>query len=132
MVNSKMEFSVEQICYLNYNQNMTLPEWDIEQERYWQVSIVNSILEYIVYFNVFVKEELCYKNYNQNITFPEWVIEQESNRKVSTVNSILELFVYDTSWMGDIKQERYSFWNILSTFMRLSKKDFAKWTTTKI
>jgi hypothetical protein len=33
-----MEFSDEQICYLNYNQNMTLPEWDIEQERYWQVS----------------------------------------------------------------------------------------------
>jgi hypothetical protein len=23
-----------ELCYKNYNQNMTLPEWDIEQERY--------------------------------------------------------------------------------------------------
>jgi hypothetical protein len=23
-----------ELCYRNYNQNMTLPEWDIEQERY--------------------------------------------------------------------------------------------------
>ena len=30
-----------------------------EQERYWQVSTVNSILEYIVYIYVFVKEELA-------------------------------------------------------------------------
>jgi hypothetical protein len=22
------------LCYRNYNQNVTLPEWDIEQERY--------------------------------------------------------------------------------------------------
>ena len=22
------------LCYKNYNQNVTLPEWDIEQERY--------------------------------------------------------------------------------------------------
>ena len=71
-----------------------------EQEWYWQVSTVNSILEYIVYFYAFVKEELCYKSYNQNITLPEWVIEQERYWKVSTVNSILEFIVYDTSWMG--------------------------------
>jgi hypothetical protein len=23
-----------ELCYRNYNQNVTLPEWDIEQERY--------------------------------------------------------------------------------------------------
>ncbi len=23
------------LCYKNYNQNVTLPEWDIEQGRYW-------------------------------------------------------------------------------------------------
>ena len=36
--------------------NMTLPEWDIEQERYWQDSTVNSVLEYTVSFYAFVKE----------------------------------------------------------------------------
>jgi hypothetical protein len=25
-------------CYKNYNQNITFPEWVIEQERYWKVS----------------------------------------------------------------------------------------------
>ena len=24
------------LCYKNYNQNVILPEWDIEQERYWR------------------------------------------------------------------------------------------------
>ncbi len=24
-----------ELCYRNYNQNVTLSEWDIEQERYW-------------------------------------------------------------------------------------------------
>ena len=71
-----------------------------EQEWYWQVSTVNSILEYVVYFYAFVKEELCYKNYNKNITLPEWDIEQERYWKVSTVYSILECIVYETSWMG--------------------------------
>ncbi len=83
-----------ELCYKNYNQNMTPPEWDFEQERYWQVSTVNSILEYIVYFYAFVEEELCYKNYNQNITLPEWDIEQERNWQVSTVNSVLEFIIY--------------------------------------
>jgi hypothetical protein len=23
-----------ELCYKNYNQNVTLPEWDIDQERY--------------------------------------------------------------------------------------------------
>jgi hypothetical protein len=23
-----------ELCYRNYNQNVTLPEWDIEQKRY--------------------------------------------------------------------------------------------------
>ena len=36
---------------------MTLPEWDIEQERYWQVATVNSILEYIVYSCALVEEK---------------------------------------------------------------------------
>ncbi len=28
---------------------MTLPEWDIEQERFYQVATVHSVLEYNVY-----------------------------------------------------------------------------------
>ena len=36
---------------------MTLPEWDIEQEIYWQVATVNSILEYIVYSCALVEEK---------------------------------------------------------------------------
>ena len=36
---------------------MTLPEWDIEQERYWQVATVNSVLEYIVYSCALVEEK---------------------------------------------------------------------------
>ena len=42
---------------------MTLPEWDIEQERYWQVATVNSILEYIVYPCALVEEkfqDICF------------------------------------------------------------------------
>ena len=35
---------------------MTLPEWDIEQERYRQVATVNSVLEYIVYSCLVVEE----------------------------------------------------------------------------
>ena len=35
---------------------MTLPEWDIEQERYSQVATVNSVLEYIVYSCALVEE----------------------------------------------------------------------------
>ena len=35
---------------------MTLPEWDIEQERYWQVTTANSVLEYIVYSCTLVEE----------------------------------------------------------------------------
>jgi hypothetical protein len=27
-------FVKEELCYKNYNQNITLPEWVIEQERY--------------------------------------------------------------------------------------------------
>ncbi len=46
-----------ELCYKNYNQNMTLSEWDIEQERYWQVTTVNSILEYIVYSCALVEEK---------------------------------------------------------------------------
>ena len=46
-----------ELCYKNYNQNMTLPEWDIEQERYWQVATVNSVLEYIVYSCTLVEEK---------------------------------------------------------------------------
>ena len=36
---------------------MTLSEWDIEQERYWQVATVDSILEYIVYSCALVEEK---------------------------------------------------------------------------
>jgi hypothetical protein len=56
-----------ELCYKNYNQNMTLPEWDIEQERYWQVSTVNSVLEYIVYSYVFVEEK-----FQDNLSFASW------------------------------------------------------------
>ena len=56
-----------ELCYKNYNQNMTLPEWDIEQERYWQVSTVNSVLEYIVYSYAFVEEK-----FQDNPSFASW------------------------------------------------------------
>ena len=36
---------------------MTLPEWDIEQERYQQVATVNFVLEYIVYPCALVEEK---------------------------------------------------------------------------
>ncbi len=31
---TNMPTKQREICYKNYNQNVTLPEWDIEQERY--------------------------------------------------------------------------------------------------
>jgi hypothetical protein len=37
-------------CYKNYNKKVTLPEWDIDQERYWHVVTRYSIMEYPVYF----------------------------------------------------------------------------------
>ncbi len=31
------------LCYKNYNQNVTLPEWDIEQEKYWRFVTRDSV-----------------------------------------------------------------------------------------
>ncbi len=99
-----------ELCYKNYNQNMTLPEWNIEQEWYWQVSTVNSIFECIAFLCVCQRRTLL----------------QELQPK------------YDTSWMeywtGKILtsfDSKFHF-RMYCFFMRLSKKDFATRTTTKI
>jgi hypothetical protein len=80
----------QELCYKNYKQSVTLSEWDIEQERNWQVSTVNN------FWNILNKVNFATscKKYNQNMTLPEWDIEQERNWQVSTVNSILEYIVY--------------------------------------
>ncbi len=38
-----------ELCYKNYNQNVTLSEWDIKQEKYRRVVTRNLVLEYLVY-----------------------------------------------------------------------------------
>jgi hypothetical protein len=38
-------------CYKNYNKNVSLPEWDIDQERYCHVVTRYSIMEYPVNFD---------------------------------------------------------------------------------
>ena len=38
-------------CYKNYNKKVTLPEWDIDQERYWHVVTRYSIMEYTINFD---------------------------------------------------------------------------------
>ncbi len=83
-----------ELCYKNYNQNMTLPEWNIEQVRYWQVSTVNSVLEYIVYSFAFVEE-----NFQDIPSFKrrEWFDVRVSWRNISRY-SFLENFVLFRLW----------------------------------
>ena len=43
------------LCYKNYNQNVTLPEWDIEQERYWRFVTRDSVYSGWIHIKPIIK-----------------------------------------------------------------------------
>ncbi len=48
------------LCYKKYNQNVTLPQWDIEQERYWRFVTRNSACSGSIHIKPIIK--LIYQN----------------------------------------------------------------------
>jgi hypothetical protein len=76
-----------ELCYKNYNQNMTPPEWNIEQERYWQGT--DGRMDRQIF-----SPDSGISSHSLGLLYPEWDIEEERYWQVSTVNSTLEYIVY--------------------------------------